>query len=42
MHPAPAGLAVAYVDGSVRFVKWSDLTPSNHEGDYIVYYDGGT
>ena len=42
MHPAPDGLAVAYLDGSVRFVKWNDLTPSNHEGDYIVYYDSGT
>jgi len=42
MHPKPDGLAVAYLDGSVRFVKWNDLTPSNHEGDYIVYYDSGT
>ena len=42
MKPAPDGLAVAYLDGSVRFVKWNDLTPSNHEGDYIVYYDSGT
>ena len=42
MHPAPDGLAVAYLDGSVRFVKWNDLTPSNHEGDYIVYYDNDT
>ena len=42
MNPTPAGLAVAYRDGSVRFVKWNDLTPSNHEGEYIVYYDAGT
>jgi len=42
MHPKPDGLAVAYLDGSVRFVKFNDLTPSNHEGDYIVYYDSGT
>jgi len=42
MDPSPDGLAVAYLDGSVRFVKWNDLTPSNHEGDYIVYYDAGT
>jgi prepilin-type N-terminal cleavage/methylation domain-containing protein len=39
MSPKPDGLGVAYLDGAVRFVKWSDLTPSNHEGDYIVYYD---
>ena len=42
MRPKPDGLAVAYLDGSVRFVKWNDLTPSNHEGDYIVYYDSDT
>ena len=42
MDPTPNGLAVAYIDGSVRFVKWNDLTPSNHEGDYLVYYDSGT
>jgi len=42
MHPAPNGLAVGYLDGSVRFVKWGDLTPSNHEGEYLVYYDAGT
>lgn len=39
MKPTPSGLAVGYLDGSVRFVKWNDLTPSNHEGDYIIYYD---
>ncbi len=39
--PAPDGLAVGYLDGSVRFVKWNDLTPSNHEGEYLVYYDAG-
>jgi prepilin-type N-terminal cleavage/methylation domain-containing protein len=42
MRPTPDGLAVGYLDGSVRFVKWNDLTPSNHEGDYLVYYDAGT
>ena len=42
MKPTPAGLVVGYLDGAVRFVKWNDLTPSNHEGDYIVYYDRGT
>lgn len=41
MDPAPDGLAVGYLDGSVRFVKWNGLTPSNHEGDYLVYYDAG-
>ncbi len=39
--PDPDGLAVGYLDGSVRFVKWHDLTPSNHEGEYLVYYDAG-
>lgn len=33
---------VGYRDGATRFVKWTDLTPSNHEGDYIVYYDRDT
>lgn len=42
LRPQPDGLAVAYLDGSVRFVKWNDLTPNNHEGDYIVYYDSDT
>jgi len=42
MNPTPDGLAVGYLDGSVRFVKWNALTPSNHAGDYIVYYDSGT
>lgn len=42
MKPEPAGLAVGYLDGAARFVKWHDLTASNHEGDYLVYYDGGT
>ncbi len=42
MHPAPDGLIVGYIDGAARFVKWTDLTPSNHEGDYIVYYDHDT
>ena len=39
MDPTPDGLVVRYLDGAARFVKWSHLTPSNHEGDYIVYYD---
>ncbi|MEJ2704152.1 MAG: DUF1559 domain-containing protein [Sedimentisphaerales bacterium] len=39
MNPKPDGLVVAYLDGSVNFVKWKNLTPSNHEGDYLVYYD---
>ena len=39
MEPQPDGLVVGYVDGAARFVKWNDLTPSNHEGDYVVYYD---
>ncbi len=42
MSPQPAGLAVGYLNGAARFVKWSDLTASNHEGDYLVYYDVGT
>lgn len=39
MKPAPDGLVVGYLHGAVRFVKWRDLTPSNHAGDYLVYYD---
>ncbi len=42
MKPTPDGLVVGYLHGAVRFVKWPDLTPSNHEGDYIVYYDRDT
>jgi len=42
MKPTPDGLVVGYLDGAARFVKWAHLTPSNHEGDYIVYYDSGT
>jgi prepilin-type N-terminal cleavage/methylation domain-containing protein len=42
MKPTPDGLVVGYLDGAARFVKWNDLTPSNHEGDYIVYYDRDT
>jgi prepilin-type N-terminal cleavage/methylation domain-containing protein len=38
-YPKPDGLVVAYLDGSVNFVKWPNLTPSNHEGQYLVYYD---
>jgi prepilin-type N-terminal cleavage/methylation domain-containing protein len=39
MDPKPDGLVVGYLDGAARFVKWGDLTPSNHAGDYLVYYD---
>jgi len=42
MKPTPDGLVVGYLDGAARFVKWANLTPSNHEGDYIVYYDSET
>lgn len=42
MDPVPDGLVVGYLDGAARFVKWNDLTASNHEGDYIVYYDRDT
>jgi len=42
MKPTPDGLVVGYVDGAARFVKWNDLTRSNHEGNYIVYYDRDT
>ena len=37
--PKPDGLGVGYLDGSCRFVKWNELAPSNHAGQYIVYYD---
>ncbi len=37
--PKPDGLGVGYLDGSCRFVKWNELSPSNHAGQYIVYYD---
>lgn len=39
MDPEPDGLVVAYLDGSVDFVKWKNLTAVNHEGEYLVYYD---
>ncbi len=42
MRPQPDGLVVGYLDGSARFVKWNKLTPANHEGQYIVYYDKNT
>lgn len=42
MDPTPDGLVVGYLHGAARFVKWADLTPNNHEGDYIVYYDRDT
>ncbi len=35
----PDGLGVGYLDGACRFVRWNDLSPSNHAGQYIVYYD---
>ena len=37
--PKPDGLVVGYLDGACRFVNWRDLSPSNHAGQYIVYYD---
>lgn len=42
LKPTPDGLVVGYLDGAARFVKWNDLTPSNHAGAYIVYYDSDT
>ena len=42
LKPAPDGLVVGYLHGATRFVKWNDLTPSNHAGNYIVYYDSDT
>jgi prepilin-type N-terminal cleavage/methylation domain-containing protein len=39
MQPKPDGLVVGYLDASARFLCWSRLTPSNHQGDYLVYYD---
>lgn len=39
MHPGPDGLATAYLDASARFVKWNNLTPTNHQGQYLIYYD---
>jgi len=30
------------LDGACRFVKFNDLNPSNHEGEYLVYYDKGS
>ena len=41
MKPTPSGLVVGYLDGGARFVKWDRLTPSNHSGEYLVYYDAG-
>ena len=40
--PKPDGLCVGYLDGACRFVKFNDLSPSNHEGEYLVYYDKGS
>ncbi|MEN6309754.1 MAG: hypothetical protein ABFD91_18560, partial [Anaerohalosphaeraceae bacterium] len=39
MTDVPNGLACGYLDGSAKFVKWADLTPSDHAGQYVVYYD---
>ena len=39
MEPKPDGLVVGYLDASTRFVRWDRLTPSNHQGDYLVYCD---
>ncbi len=39
MIPPPDGLVVGYLDASARFVRWNHLTPSNHQGDYLVYSD---
>lgn len=39
MDPQPDGLVMGYLDGAARFVRWGRLTPNNHEGQYIVYYD---
>lgn len=40
--PKPDGLVVGYLDGACRFVKFNDLSPSNHAGEYLVYYDQGS
>ena len=39
MEYYPDGLATGYLDGSAGFVKWAELTPSDHDGQYVVYYD---
>jgi prepilin-type N-terminal cleavage/methylation domain-containing protein len=39
MKPVPDGLVVGYLDASVRFIPWDRLSASNHQGDYLVYYD---
>jgi prepilin-type N-terminal cleavage/methylation domain-containing protein len=39
MDPPPDGLVVGYLHGAARFVKWGNLSASNHAGDYLVYYD---
>jgi prepilin-type N-terminal cleavage/methylation domain-containing protein len=36
--PEPDGLAMGMLDGSTEFVKFTNLTPVNHEGQYIVYH----
>jgi hypothetical protein len=38
-EPKPDGLVVGYLDGACPFVMWNKLTPANHEGQYIIYYD---
>jgi len=37
--PKPDGLVVGYMDGACRYVKFDNLSPSNHGGEYVVYYD---
>jgi len=32
MDPEPDGLVIAYLDGSVDFAKWKNLTADSHEG----------
>lgn len=41
MQPKPSGLVVGYLDGASRYVRWRNLTRSNHEGEYYLYYDAG-
>ncbi|OHB53482.1 MAG: hypothetical protein A2Y07_00305 [Planctomycetes bacterium GWF2_50_10] len=39
MSPRPDGLGTGYLDGSVKFTKWTSLIPASHAGQYIIYYD---
>ncbi len=41
MSSLPDGLATGYLDGSAKFAKWDTLKPSDHGGQYTVYYDAG-